>query len=226
MLGRFETGAPPAGRLFWQRLPLTAGLVLVTIVAGAVSGALGADFHHSVEAAAGWDLAALRNWELYRLWAGLPFGSLPGIRPTMVLLLALGPGVLEWRRGTRTAAVTFFLLGPAVSLITTLSLWPAYARGVGAIGRFLLTPDLGSSTASLACWGVAVGSVDGAGSPWLAALTVAVLGALWIVRPAPYVVDHFAAFIVAFGLGRLVRATANRRSGCRWRVVCRLGKPD
>lgn len=188
-----------AARLL-RRLPFTISLFVIVVAAGIVTGTVARSAFPDLMQRFGWNLPALRAGHFYDLWVGLLFASSAGVRWSMVLILLLGVGSLEFVCGTGRAAVIFFTLGALTSVITALLLWPLDALGVAWVRPFLYPPDMGSSSASLVCWGAAVNSGSKGGwRTFLIAGTTLPLVALTFLLPQTYVVDH----LVAFALGLL-----------------------
>lgn len=200
------------GWVLLRRLPLTAGLFSLVLLAGVLTGTVLRESFPRLMRWSGWDLPALREGRLYVLWTGLPFSSLPGPRPTMLAILLLGVGTLEYRRGSRATAICFLVLGPLVSVLAVLLLWPLDALGTSWVRPFLYVPDMGSSSASLLCWGAMVGGTKGTGRFVLLSATLGVLLLPLVLSPGVYGFDH----LVAFPLGLLVGAPLTDQL-TRWR---------
>lgn len=149
------------GLKFLHRVPFTATLFLFIAVAGLVTGTVAKDAWSDLMQRFGWNLYALQHLELYRPWVALLFASFSGEHPTMLAMLALGVGTLEYHWGTGVAALGFLVLGPLTSILSVLARWPLYSAGVTRLGPFLLEPDMGSSSASLVCWGMAWVTIKG-----------------------------------------------------------------
>ena len=98
-----------------RRMPLTIILFLGVSITFLITGTVARGAWPWLMERFGWDLNALQEGRLYAPWVGLLFASRPGEHPTMLGMLLLGVGSLEFRRGTKAAAAAFLVLGP----------WPA-----------------------------------------------------------------------------------------------------
>lgn len=193
-----------------RRIPLTLALFSIILIAGIVTQTITGDAWQSLMQRFGWSLPALKAGKLYAPWAGLIFGSRPGHYQSILAIGLLGVGLLEYHRGTKWAAVGFLLLGPVSSIITTLLLWPLDILGLSWVRSSLYTPDMGSSGASLVCWGLFVGGGHGWWQKLLLWGTILLLVLLLIFLPAVWEIDHMIAFL--FGL-LVSLSLQSRRSG-------------
>lgn len=151
----------------------------------------------------GLSLPALLSGRIWVAWISLFFSNIPGIRPTMHLMLLLGMGTLEYRYGSRIAAFAFLVLGPLISILTLILFWP-FASQISSIKVALYTPDMGSSSASLFCWGMAlVGDFKNRINRILISTTVVILIGL-LFLPKPYDLDHLIAFSLGLVIGELI----------------------
>lgn len=204
------TGRLLAAWALVRRIRLTVALFLAILIAGALTATLARGSWPAIMDRFGWDLNALRHGRLYALWAGLLFASTPGEHVSLLGILLLGLGTMEYRRGTRTAAAAFFLLGPLASILCILLLWPLDVLGVSWVRDFLFTPDMGSSSSSLLCWGVFLAGERGRLRDAFFAGTLLTLVVLMALGSQAFLVDHLVAFI--FGAGAAWVATVRRRA--------------
>ena len=197
-----------------NRVPLTLFLVGIILVFGVLTQTVTHRYLPAIVRRGGWDLITLRHGRLFAPWIGLFFSSHPNDAYGILFLILLMVGPLEYRRGTGMAAFVFFVIGPLASIIDLLILWPISNTGVEYVRVALYTPDMGSSTACLACLGVFLMGEKG----WRrnAALLgiLAVLGVLFY-RNAVYNIDHLGGYLIGIASGAviwwLVRRTQRRR---------------
>lgn len=192
---------PARARQLMARLRLTLVLFGVVLLAGIVTGTIASEWFPRLMQLSGWDLRAFREGRLYTVWTGLLFSSQPGPRPTMLAILLLGVGALEYRAGSKATAVAFLLLGPLSSLLTILLLWPMDALGAAWVRPYLYIPDMGSSSASLLCWGAALTTLDRKPQVFLLITTTLVLVLLLVFVPKAYGADHLVAFPIGLATG-------------------------
>ena len=167
-------------------------------IAGIITGTVAKDSWPSLMQNFGFSLPALREGHLYDLWVGLLFASRPGVHVTMLGMLLLGVGTLEYRRGTKSALVGFLLLGPVASIITMLILWPFDVFGIAGVKPYLYPPDMGSSSASMVCWGLFLGAETGLWRNLMLGATILTLALLMAFSTQAFGADHMVAFL--FGL--------------------------
>jgi hypothetical protein len=147
----------------------------------------------------GWDLDKLKEGGWYALWAGLPFGSKPGTFYSIFAVGVFGIGALEYRHGSRLAVLSFLVLGPLSSLITTLIIWPFDNYGNAIITSYLHTPDMGSSSSSLLCWGMFAGGLKKSWRWLVFTVTIIILAWFLIFYKADWGLDHLMSFLIGFG---------------------------
>ena len=189
-----------------RRTPLTVILFLGVFTTGVITGTVAKGAWPWLMERFGWDLNALREGRLYAPWVGLLFASRPGEHPTMLSMLLLGAGILEYCRGSGVAAAGFFILGPLASILTVLLLWPLEIFGVSWVKAFLFTPDMGSSGASLVCWGLLLGGERGRWRGFVLAGTAISLVLLLVFLPERYAADHLVSFLTGLGVGLALKA--------------------
>lgn len=189
--------------MLWRSVPLTLAILAVILVAGLSTQTFARGFFPTLMHDFGWSLPALKAGRLYDLWFGLPFGSTPGHFYSVIGIGWFGVGALEYRRGTRWAAIGFLVIGPLASLVTTLLLWPIDELGIKAVHSFLYTPDMGSSSASLVCWGLLLGGEKGRLKQALLWGTILVSVLLLVILQVVWSVDHLVAFLIGLGVSLL-----------------------
>lgn len=186
--------------MLWRRIPLTIVLLVIIFIVGMWTGTVARDTWPSLMQRFGWNLPALQQGRFYAPWVGLLFASLPGEHYTMLGMLALGVGTLEYQSGTKVAAAGFLLLGPFSSILTMLVLWPLDILRVVWVRQYLYPPDMGSSAASMVCWGLFLTAATGKWRLLFMTGTFLVLLAL-LFLPQVYGADHMIAFILGVGVG-------------------------
>jgi hypothetical protein len=105
----------------------------------------------AVKSNVAWDFDSLRAGHFWVAWVGLWLQPAPGVQFTTLLMLVLCVGALELRRGSRTAALAYFVWGPIATILATLALLPMQALGVPGADYTLSTPDTGLSESALFC---------------------------------------------------------------------------
>ena len=88
-----------------------------------------------------------------------------------------------------------------------LLLWPLEMLGVSWVKGFLFTPDMGSSAASLVCWGLLLGGERGRWRDLVLAGTAIGLVLLLVLLPERYAADHLVSFLTGLGGGLVLKAT-------------------
>jgi hypothetical protein len=187
--------------LLFKRIPLTLMMFIVTLVAGIATQTFARDAWPSLMEHFGWSLIALKQGRLYALWVGLIFSSTPGHFYSILAIGLLGVGALEYRYGTKWAAIGFLLIGPVSSILTTLILWSFDLFGVAWVKQSLYTPDMGSSSAALVCWGIFIGKGHGRWNRLLLWGTIIVLVLYLVFFPAVWDIDHIIAFLLGLFVG-------------------------
>ena len=193
-----------------RRVPITAAVFVAVLVAGLITEAQETNYWPILVQRFGWDLTTLQHWRIYSAWVGLFFSPEPvdfyGI--LALLLLTLGP--LELRRGTRLAVIGFFVVGPVASIITLLVLWPFANLAVENVSTALFTPDMGASTACLACLGMFLVGEKGR---WRNIVLFALLAGLsgLVVQKSPFNIDHLSGYLNGLWVGAAIFRQRRRR---------------
>ncbi len=151
----------------------------------------------------GWDLSTLQQGRIYAAWLGLFFSAEVEDFLGILLLLLLTVGALEYRAGPPLAVFAFFVVGPVASIITLLVLWPAGHVGIELIRVSLYTPDVGASTACLACLGIFFMLEKGR---WRNILLYGVLAALvgLLFQHQVYSIDHLSGYLNGIWTGAVI----------------------
>ncbi len=191
-------------RIF-RRIPLTLALFAVILALGILTGTVLIDLWPFLIQHFGWNLTALKEGNFYILWPLLFFATTPGLVLPMMLGLVLGAGALEYFYGTKLTAIIFFIIGPLACLINTLILWPGFILGNNFIRGYLSTPDMGSSAASLACWGVFLSIEKSRIRKITLGLTFLALF-LFFTSPQNNDPAHLTALALGTGTGWLIRS--------------------
>jgi cell division protein FtsW (lipid II flippase) len=198
-----------------RRTRLTTVTFIIILIAGVITESGEQYWSPLLNRTFGWDLTTVQSGKLWAAWLGLFFSVEPLDFYGLLLILTLTMGILEYRRGTRTAALGFYLIGPVASIITYLVLWPISAAGVGYVQQALYTPDMGSSTACLVCLGIFLTGENVRWRKTLIAVMLAVLAAAFS-RNMVYNFDHFGGFIIGMITGTVISLTdARRKAGKR-----------
>ena len=152
-----------AGRTWPFTLSFTAAVTII----GVLSGTAWRDRHADLKAAIGTDLDVLLRLRLYRFVVSPFYQSNPGVGWSMVLMLLLFVGALEYATGTRRAAATFFVADFAGSAGGIVLLAVLGEIGWGYAHHAARTPDCGSSIGMFGC-AAAVGALLPGRWRWLA----------------------------------------------------------
>ncbi|TAK62949.1 MAG: hypothetical protein EPO22_07055 [Dehalococcoidia bacterium] len=149
LLRRISIGALTAARTW----PFTLAMTVAVTMIGVLSGTTWRAHHDAIKDAVGSDLEGLLHLRLYTLITAPFYQSDPGIGWSMVLMMFVFVGALEYSVGSRRAAVTFFaadltgtLGGIAVLALLGEAGWQ-YAHDAAR------TADSGSSVGMFACAG-------------------------------------------------------------------------
>jgi hypothetical protein len=193
-----------------RRVPITVAVFVAVLLVGLITESQEVYYWPVLVQRFGWDLTTLQHGRVYAAWVGLFFSPEPvdflGI--LVLLLVTLGP--LEFRRGTRLAAVGFFVVGPIASIITLLVLWPFANLGLANVNTALLTPDMGASTACLTCLGM---FLIGERGWWRSILLFSLLAALagLVFQKSPFNFDHLSGYLNGLWVGATVIRWQRRR---------------
>lgn len=147
LLQRASRGAFAAARTW----PFTLAMTVAVTVIGALSGTTWRAHHDAIKDAVGSDLGGLLHLRLYTLITAPFYQSDPGIGWSMVLMMFMFLGALEYSVGSKRAAVTFF----ASDIIATVG-GIAVLTLLGEAGwqyahHAARTADSGSSVGMFAC---------------------------------------------------------------------------
>jgi cell division protein FtsW (lipid II flippase) len=186
-----------------NRTRITTATFIIILVLGIITESGEQYWGPLLNRTVGWDLASIQSGKLYAAWLGLFFSVEPLDFYGLLLILVLTMGVLEYHRGTRTAAFGFFIIGPVASIITYLVLWPISAGGVEYVRLALYTPDMGSSTACLVCLGIFLTGKHVRWRKTLMAVVFAVLAAAFF-KNMVYNFDHLGGFIIGIVTGIII----------------------
>lgn len=184
-----------------RRAPLTLSLFAVIFFTGIIMGTIRRDAFPHVMATFGWDLPALQAGHFYDLWVGILFASKAGSLLSMPGMLLLGVGSLEYTKGSKIAAIGFFLLGPLSSTLSLLLIWPLNHFKFAWVDNFLYVPDMGSSSYSMVCWGLALSNLRALWRNSLTLITFWILVIPLFYTPKPYVADHIVALFLGLSVG-------------------------
>lgn len=131
--------------------PFTLSMTLAVTVIGVLSGTVWRSDHQAIKDVVGTDLEGLLHLRFYTLIAAPFYQSEPGIGWSMVLMMFLFVGALEYSAGGRRAAVTFFasdVIGTAGGIVVLTLLGAAGWRYAHEAAR---SADSGSSVGMFAC---------------------------------------------------------------------------
>ena len=186
-----------------NRVPLTLYLFGIILTFGVLTQTVAHQYLPAIVRRGGWDLITLQHGRFFAPWIGLLFSTDPDDAYGVLFLILLMVGPLEYRRGTGMAAFVFFIIGPLASIIDLLILWPISNAGVEYVRLALYTPDMGSSTACLACLGVFLMGEKGWRRNVVLLGILAVLGVLFY-RNAVYNIDHLGGYAMGIASGALI----------------------
>jgi hypothetical protein len=186
------------------RIRLTLAIFTVILIIGIVAEIYGDASWPVIVQRFGWDLTTLEQGHVYAAWLGLFFSVMSDDFYGILLILLLTVGALEYRAGIRLAAFGFFVIGPLVSIVTLLVLWPISNAGVEFVRVALFTPDAGSSTACLVCLGIFLIRENGR---WRNILLCSILALLigLAFQKSVYNIDHLSGLLCGLGTGVVIR---------------------
>lgn len=186
---------------FVRRLRVTLTLGALLSVAAFLETTVLRRVYPVLKANLGWGFDALRHGRLYAAWTSELFPPRPSWTWIVPWLLLLGVGVLEWRRGSRAAALGYLVLGPLASIAGIVAAW--FLVRAHLLPALALVPDLGYSSAAVACWCAAIRSFR---PRWQVGLGLATLP--FIVVPIllrhEWAFDHAVNALVGFAAGPLI----------------------
>jgi hypothetical protein len=188
-----------------RRTPLTIVIFTSILIAGIATQTFARNIWPTLMQMFGWYLPALKAGKLYAPWVGLLFGSRPGHFETILGIGVLGIGALEYRQGTKWAAIGFLLLGPIITVVDTLLLWPLDTLGIAWVRPYLYQPDMGSSAASIVCWGLFLGLEGRWWKKLLVAGTIFTLAFFWIFIHEAWNLDHTTGFLMGLVIGIIIQ---------------------
>ncbi len=110
--------------------------------------------------------------------------------------------------------IGFFTLGVIASFFSILILWPFDRFNISWVEKFLYTPDMGSSSASLVCWGLATSGTRGLWRGIFIVGTFISLLLLFLIQREAYSVDHLVAFTLGLLTG-IVFLSSWKKSGAK-----------
>jgi membrane associated rhomboid family serine protease len=183
-----------------KRVPFTLVLFTGIMIFGVVTELIGESLWPYLASRFSWDLVTIQQGKIYFAWLGLFFAEAPDSFYAVLLALLVVVGALEYRRGTATAVLGFLVVGPIASIITLMLLWPLSAAGVSYVRVALYTPDMGASTACLACLGILLIGEKGLWRNILLPAFLVVLAGFIFVN-TPYNIDHFDGYVVGLVTG-------------------------
>lgn len=183
-----------------RKIPLTLFLLIVISLFGALTATVWRDEFPKIIERFGVNLPTIFSGEIWRIWISLFFANVPGIRITIVGILALGVGLFEYFYSTKLAAFTFFVLGPLATVLSLILLSFFAILKIPMINEALYVLDMGSSSASLFCWSIVLRNTRGLGRNLGLFLTFAILVGLFFFVDKPYTIDHLFAFLLGFGI--------------------------
>ena len=193
---------PPKSLAFLNHTRLTLAIGIFMLVFTIVSQILthGQGFWPFLVNRWGWDLTTVQQGRIYFAWTGLFFATAPINFYGVLILLLTVMGALEYRHGTRLAALGFFIIGPIASIVTLMLLWPISNAGVTYVRVALYTPDMGASTACLVGLGILLMNEKGR---WRNILLFGILVILvgFVFQNTAYNIDHLDGYIIGIATG-------------------------
>jgi lysylphosphatidylglycerol synthetase-like protein (DUF2156 family) len=212
------------------RLPFTASLLAVMLLANWASGSL----THSVAGSGllehvGYGVEPLRHGQFDTLLTSIPFALYPWMLATIAFLVLIGIAPFEMLAGWKRAAVVFFVSQIGGYLLAALLVsWPLAALGVGW-GRYLASArDVGPSAGAFGCLAALVWLLPRRWRlPGGIALFVYLLGFLLLTHRV-WDVEHLIGGLLGLGTGWLLieRHGAIDRAASRLRALPRPNTRD
>ncbi len=147
LLRRASLGACAAVRTW----PFTLSMTVAVTVIGALSGTVWRAHHDAIKDALGSDLDGLLHLRLCTLITAPFYQSDPGIGWSMVLMMFLFLGALEYSAGSKRAAVTFFASDIVATVGGIVVLTLLGEAGWQYAHHAARTADSGSSVGMFAC---------------------------------------------------------------------------
>jgi hypothetical protein len=195
---------PPASgaliRRFKVTLTVLATITLVGIYTAHVTPLAFDDLINQV----GVDLDTFQDWRLWTLGPATFVQSSPGIQWSMMLLVTIALGALEYLAGSGPALVTFLAGDWITSVLTVAALWVLSGIGVESATASLHVSAVGSSAAAHAAAGAACVLVGGRWGKSILVLIIGISLASITFQHLDNAVAHFIAVLVGAAFGYFV----------------------
>lgn len=161
-----------------KRIPLTLSLVAVLLVTGLVWGGLWTSFEqNALFDSVAYGLPALLDGRWWTVITGTFFVNHPAVYP-FVIVSSVGLAVLEYRRGSRTAA-GYFGAGQLFGILASaLFLWVAALVPWSWAQEQAMVLDVGPSGGTMACLAAAAGLLR---APWRVRAWFVLLGFTFVM---------------------------------------------